>query len=119
MSRLSAADINRLDRFVSDPAPRVNDQRKRWRYRITAPITVVPLAEDLQVTGSAVPAYTIDISLGGLSLLHKSPVDTSLIAVDFAPCGWPNVAVILESTRCSRLGQAYTVSGRLLCRVEA
>lgn len=121
---LSGVELQHLDRLTHDNLYAQQGlcdaevQRRAQRFKLTTAVTVIPLADDFQIVGFPARALTLDISCGGVALLHKSPIEGNLLAVDFAPSGTALPAVILHATRCARTGSGYTISGEFLCRVE-
>jgi len=118
VATISNADLMVLNHVSNPVADDGSGDRRVTRHSLRVPITIVPLTDNLRIAGPASPAYTIDLSRSGISLIHRSPIADSLLAVDFAPAGLPTISVILQALRCSRVGEGYTLSGRLLCRAE-
>lgn len=75
------------------------------------------MEEDFRISGLPATAYTIDVSSGGLSILHPEPTTAPYFAVDFPLSNLDIPTVIFKPTRCSRLGSAYAVAGSFVCRV--
>ena len=117
-AELSREDIEQLIRCMPSRSAVQSDHRQGDRYSIAAPVTVLSLEDDFRIVGVPATAYTIDVSCGGLSLLHPEPTISPYFAVDFTQASLHIPPVIFQPKRCSRLGAAYAVAGAFVCRVN-
>lgn len=95
-----------------------HELRQSKRYAVAVPLTVVDLDEQFCVRSSPKFAYSIDISTGGMAMLHPEPTAASLYAVEFLDAALSIPPVILRPIRCSKLGHGYAVAGDFVCRVD-
>jgi len=112
------ADVMQLKRCMPPRSEVQHDLRQGVRHPIAAPVTVLSLEEDFRILAAPATAYTIDVSCGGLSLLHPEPTTAPYFAVDFSLASLSIPPVIFRPKRCSRLGAAYAVAGEFVCRVN-
>lgn len=117
-AELSTEDVRQLKLCLPASECRASDVRRAPRHLIATPISVIAIEEDFGVAGPPATAYTIDVSSGGLSILHPEPTTAPYFAVDFALSQVEMPTVIFKPIRCSRLGSAYAVAGAFVCRVE-
>ena len=115
--RLSDEDIRQL-RNCGVRELRAHDLRMSTRYAISAPLTAISLNEKFAVTGEPAVGYSIDISTGGLAILHPAPTTAPLYAIEFLDASLNIPPVILRPIRCSRLGSGYAIAGEFVCRVD-
>lgn len=117
-SRLSDEDIRRVRNCAECVELPAHEMRNSTRYAITAPLTVVSLNEKFAVTGLPAIAHSIDISTGGMAILHPAPTTAPLYAIEFMDASLSISPVILRPVRCSRLGSGYVIAGEFVCRVD-
>lgn len=117
-SRLSDEDIRQLRNCAECVELPAHDLRKSTRYAISAPLTAISLNEKFAVTGEPAVGYSIDISTGGLAILHPAPTSAPLYAIEFLDASLNIPPVILRPIRCSRLGSGYAIAGEFVCRVD-
>lgn len=117
-TELSDEDVLQLKRCTPARSEAPTEVRHEPRYSIAAPVTVLSLEDDFRIVGVPATAYTIDVSCGGLSLLHPESTTAPYFAVDFSPSSLRIAPVIFQPRRCSRLGGAFPVAGRFVCRVN-
>ena len=84
------------------------DRRSEPRYRITLPVIVEPLNEELKPTGLRFRAVTRDISEGGIGLICQDPVSGTLKLEISSPSGI-ELNVIAEVNRCESVGYYFNV----------
>lgn len=117
-AELSAHDLDQLKRCMPTEHASVREVRLTERYPVVTSVSVLAVEEDFRVSGKVATAYTIDVSCGGLSILHPEPTTAPYFAVDFALSSLRIPSVIFRPMRCSRLGSAYAVAGEFVCRLE-
>lgn len=115
---LSEEDLRQLQRCLPETLPRNANARSSQRYRVTTPITFLPLADDFRIDGPIVPASTLDVSCGGLALLSRQPVAAKYLAIEFLDAGARMPALILRPTRCKPLGAAFAIAGDFVSRIQ-
>jgi len=103
-----------LTHFVHDGP----ESRRQQRYPVVTRVQVLPLSEDLRVVGFPMNAVTLNVSAGGLALLHTQPLDQPYLAVDFSGVGDTLPPVILKKLRVTQVGASYQCSGEFLSRVN-
>lgn len=81
-------------------------------------ISIVAVEHDFRIVGMPVSGCTIDVSCGGLSLLHPEPTTAPFFAVEFSQSKFLIPPVLFRPTRCWRLTSAYAVAGEFVCRIE-
>lgn len=117
-SRLSDEDIAQLRSCTECIALPEHELRKSPRYSVAAAISIVSLNERFGVAGLPAIAYSIDISTGGMALLHPEPTGAPLYAIEFLDNMLNIPPVILRPIRCSRLGHGFAIAGEFVCRVD-
>lgn len=117
-SRLSDEDIQRLRNCTACTELPEHELRQSQRYAIAAPVTIVPLNSRFGVAGAPALAYSIDISTGGMAILHPEAATAAIYAVEFVDPSLNIPPVILRPLRCSQLGDGYAIAGEFVCRVD-
>ena len=117
-AELSNEDVQQLKRCTPSRSDVPSNLRRSERHAIVVPVSVLSLEEDFRVSGVPATAYTIDVSSGGLSLLHPEPTIAPYFAVDFSQASTQIPPVIFRPKRCARLGSAYAVAGEFVCRLN-
>ncbi len=115
---LSDDDVQQLKRCTPPRSDGAADLRQTGRHAVVAPVSVLPLEEDFRISGVPATAYTIDVSCGGLSLLHPEPTIAPYFAVEFSLASAQIPPVLFRPKRCARLGSAYSVAGEFVCRLN-
>lgn len=115
---LSNEDVQQLKRCTPSRSEGASNNRQGERHAIAVPVSVLSLQEDFRVSAVPASAYTIDVSCGGLSLLHSEPTIAPYFAVEFSLASTQIPPVIFRPTRCARLGSAYSVAGEFVCRLN-
>ncbi|RIK84145.1 MAG: hypothetical protein DCC67_05240 [Planctomycetota bacterium] len=110
-------DVQRLVECLADKPFAGAEARRRKRYPVAAPVTAIPLAGDLRVSGQPVRVMTLNISSGGLAFAHRRRIAEPFLAVDFTSCGIDILPAILRVTRMRPLSAAFEVAGQFLCRI--
>jgi hypothetical protein len=115
---LSEEDRRQLQRCLPESRPRNANARSSQRYRVTTPITLLPLADDFRINGPIIPASTLDVSCGGLALLSRQSLTAKYLAIEFLDAGARMPALILRPTRCKPLGVAFAIAGDFVSRIQ-
>lgn len=115
---LSAEDLRQLQRCLPESSPRGGNARSSQRYKVTTPITLLPLAIDFRIDGPLAAASTLDVSCGGLALLSRQPLAATYLAIEFLDAGARMPALILRPSRCTPLGAAFAIAGDFVCRIQ-
>jgi hypothetical protein len=89
-----------------------NDRRVRRRYPFFRPLTVTPHGAQ----GPLLPAFSRDISPGGIGLFHDAPLDRGRVVVTVAEKGDRPWEIPLEIRWCNAIGQDWHVSGGTFAR---
>jgi hypothetical protein len=109
-------DLEQLKRCV--PTLTCQNHRRSERHSVAALVNVYPLGDDFRLLGSSALGCTVDVSCGGLSLVHPEPIEASYFLVEFLIAGQPLPPVIFQPMRCSRIGSSYAVAGEFVSRAE-
>lgn len=117
-SRLSDEDIKQLRDCVECSQLPEHELRQSPRFAIAAALSVVPLNGKFGVSGPPAVAYSIDVSTGGMAILHPEPTGASLYAIEFIDPILKVPPVILRPIRCSRLGNGFAIAGDFVCRID-
>ena len=99
------------------------ERRSDTRLPFQRPVEVTPLEKDdapLDTSGSqSVTAYTRDISVGGVGLLHDQPITSNRVLLTFELLGGETVSLVALLTWCRYLGDFwYSSGGRLIGVVQ-
>jgi hypothetical protein len=84
------------------------------RYRMAVPVVAVPLGRDFRVNGEPLRMTTMNVSLGGASLIHTRFTEAPYFALDFTAAGVEHLQVILEVLNVRNFGPVYEIAGRFI-----
>lgn len=115
---LSPEDILQLKRCIPNAVSEDPSRRHQPRHAVATGISILAVEHDFRIVGMPASGCTIDVSCGGLSLLHPEPTTAPYFAVDFSPSHSLIPPVLFRPTRCWRLTSAYAVAGEFVCRIE-
>jgi predicted RNA-binding Zn-ribbon protein involved in translation (DUF1610 family) len=116
-SSIPQKDVQRLVQCLATKTFNGREGRKQKRHPVAAPVTVVPLGADLRVAGQPARVMTINISSGGVALVHARRIVEPYLAIDFSASGVDLLPVILQVKRVRTLASAFEVAGKFLCRI--
>jgi hypothetical protein len=90
------------------------DRRIHTRYPVAAPVTGIPLSADFRVVGRALAMMTLNLSSGGVALIHKQACEAPYYALDFADAGFGVLQILLRVLRTSDIGLQHVTAGDFL-----
>lgn len=85
------------------------DRRAEPRLRVTMPVSVAPLTEEMIPLGYRVRGVTRDISEHGIGLVCQDPVAAKYIMLKLASPQVAEIEVIAEVLRCRPVGYYFDV----------
>lgn len=99
---LSLQRSSGLSRLIASLPESESDKDKRRahsRQCLALPLVAVPLDGEFRPIGPALPAASVDISVGGLSFLVQSQQSASFWLLDFSAVGNPGEQAIMKIAR--------------------
>lgn len=78
----------------------------------------VPVDDAHCPTDASFVALTRNISQGGISLIHSSPVATKLLAIELRIPESEPLQIIVRLDRCRRIGDFYELAGPFVTKLE-
>lgn len=99
------------DRFLAG-----HDRRCEKRYRLALSVVARPINEDLEPTGKAFMAVTKDISAHGISLFHREPVESKLLALRLTDQEGQGMTGVMEVLRCRPVDEVFEIAGKFVAR---
>jgi ribosomal protein L37AE/L43A len=102
-----------VEGLVAD-AYRGVERRSHARYPVAAPVTGIPLSADFRVVGPALAMMTLNLSSGGIALIHKQACEAPYFALDFADAGLGVLQILLRVLRTSDIGLQHVTAGDFL-----
>lgn len=115
---ISEQDVLRLRECLQEDAGERPNARKHARHAIVAPVTVLALSSDLRVIGEPLGAIAVNVSAGGLAIIHSRPIEEPYFAVDFSRGGAALTPVVLKKLRSREVGDAFEIAGKFVSRIE-
>jgi hypothetical protein len=108
--------ITSLVRELIDEAQQdfIVDRRRDRRYPLFVPVTVTPVGEASRRLNSTFVAVTRDVSAGGISFLHTSPVDDHYLYLRFTESRLDAAAIVIEVLRRRQVGPLWDIAGKFL-----
>jgi hypothetical protein len=116
-AELSRDDVNQLKRCLLNCGVE-SDARRHKRFAVAIPVNVIPLSEDCQIVGGPARALTIDISAGGIAVMHPEDAANSMFAIDFSPSNVNLTPVVMRKLRSTPIGSAFAIAGEFVSRIE-
>lgn len=117
-SAIRPRDVERLIQCLSGRGYTGQEKRNQTRYRVAAPITVVPLAGNFRIAGKPVRTVLCNVSCGGAAFMSATRIADRYVLVDFDAAGVNLPPAVLKVGRIQPLQQAFTVAGEFLSRVR-
>lgn len=114
---VSRRDVMRLVECFAKRSFTGPETRRQHRHTVTAPVTVVPLSQDMRIAAPAERVLTLNVSSGGAALFHTRRIPQPYLAIDFAYAGVNLLPVILEATRVRQVASSFEIAGRFVCRI--
>ena len=98
--------VSRLAReyFMDGP-----DRRVEPRLRVTLPVNLQPLDDDLNPLGYRSRAVTRDISASGIGLVCQDPVNASYLMLSLPTPAGESLEVVAKVLRCRPVGYYFDV----------
>ena len=91
------------------------DRRTECRQRIMIPVLATPFDEEKRPTSDAFHAITRDLSESGIGLLSTRPVREKFLAILAQSMSTEeDMLVLIEITRCRRVGHYYDIGGSIV-----
>jgi len=87
------------------------ERRRDARIPVSVPVMVQPLDGQFRTLGDPFMATTLNISKGGMSLLHTRHVSEPYIALEFTLPGQHRRQAVLRVLRSHCIGLFYAVAG--------
>jgi hypothetical protein len=115
---ISAQDVVRLRQCLTQPIGDRPEARRHRRHPVLAAVTLIPLSQDLRIVDVPSAAIAVNVSAGGLAILHNSLLTTPFLAVDFSLAHAALSPVVLEKVRTRKVGEAHEIAGKLISRIE-
>ncbi len=88
------------------------DRRSESRRRLIVPVLAMPVDQSRKASGAVFQAITRDISDSGIGLLTIRSVTTPQLGLLFQARNADEMMVLVDVTRCRRIGIYYEVGGR-------
>lgn len=117
-SAIRPRDVERLIQCLSGREYTGAEKRNQARYRVAAPITVVPLAGNFRLAGKPVRTVLTNVSCGGAAFMSATRIADRYVLVDFAAAGVDLLPAVMQVSRIQPLQNAFTVAGKFLSRVR-
>jgi hypothetical protein len=117
-AEISEQDVLRLRECLADGFRERPELRRHRRFPLSAPVTVLPLSSDLRIVDEVCVAIAINVSAGGLAVLHGRPIEQPYFAVDFSQGSTVLAPVLLEKLRTRTAGGAFEIAGKFVSRIE-
>ena len=111
------AEIAAIIAKFAPPEEGEPEHRDFPRHCVTLAVSAVPVDEDYRPTDASFVALTRNISQGGISLIHSSPVATKLLAIELPMPGSESLQVVVRLDRCRRIGEFYELAGPFVTRL--
>lgn len=111
-------DVERLIQCLSARTYTGDEKRNQVRYRVTAPIIVVPLAGNFRIAGKPVRTVLTSVSCGGAAFMSATRIADRYVLVDFSAAGVDLLPAVMQVSRIQPLQNAFTVAGQFLSRVR-
>jgi hypothetical protein len=115
---IRAKDVERLIQCLSGRAYTGEEKRNQTRYRVAAPIVVVPLAGNFRIAGKPVRTVLTSVSCGGAAFMSATRIADRFVLVDFSTAGVDLLPAVMQVSRIQPLQHAFTVAGQFLSRVR-
>ena len=106
--------VQRLVASLTGDAYTGPERRMNGRYRMAVPVIAVPLGLDFQVAGEPLRMTTMNVSLGGASLMHTRFTQAPYFALDFTVAGVEHLQMMLQVLSVRNFGPVYEVAGRFI-----
>ena len=90
------------------------DRRSEPRYRMTLPVQVQPLDDQMQPVGDVFRAVTRDISAHGIGLVCQDPTAARHLMLQLQTPMHDHITVAIEVLRCQPVGFYYDIGGRFV-----
>ncbi|MFV2065712.1 MAG: hypothetical protein ACC645_01940 [Pirellulales bacterium] len=94
------------------------EHRQFPRHCVTLAVSAVPVDEAHRPTDASFVALTRNISQGGISLIHSSPVAAKLLAIELPMPGSEPLQVVVRLDRCRRIGEFYELAGPFVTKLD-
>ena len=116
-SPIAKKDVERLVQCLSSRSFNGKEIRRQKRFPVAAPITVVPLSADFRVAGQPARVMTLNVSGGGVAVVHTRRIAEPLLAIDFSASGVELLPAVMQVTRVRTLASAFEVAGKFVSRI--
>lgn len=108
-----------FSRFIDERKHHSADRRSESREHVSAPLALVPLADDFRPTGDPFQAIVRDVSGEGIGLFCRSPVDAEFLGVLLTNGqAEEELLIVFRVWRCMPKGNFYDVGGKFVTIVE-
>ncbi len=87
------------------------ERRKDARIKVNVPVLAQPLDESFRTSGNAFVATTLNVSKGGLALIHTRHVPQPCMAVEFKLPGQQRRQAVIRVLRSECIGIFYEIAG--------
>lgn len=111
-------DVERLIQCLTTKAYTGPEKRVQTRYRVAAPVDVIPLSHDFRISGNPVRTVLSNVSCGGAAFVSATRVADRHLLMDFSAAGANLQPAVLQVNRVQPLRAAFVVAGRFLSRVR-
>jgi hypothetical protein len=116
-SPIPKKDVERLVQCLASRTYNGREARRQKRFPVAAPITVVPLGADFRVSGQPARVMTINVSGGGVAIVHTRRIVEPYLAIDFSASGVDLLPAVMQVTRVRTLASAFEVAGKFTTRI--
>ena len=90
------------------------DRRSEPRLRVTLPVSIGPLTEEMTLVGYRVRGVTRDISEHGIGLVCQDPLAAKFITLQLSSPRVTEIDLIAEVLRCRPVGYYFDVGCRFV-----
>jgi hypothetical protein len=101
-------------RLIEDAKLEDDERRKQGRHPYFHPVTI-----QLKESPELYSAFSRDVSITGIGLLHWMPIPPQIIRVVLTPPNSPTLRVRVKISWCSAWGEGWYISGGRYLEVES
>lgn len=105
-----------LNSQYEEPTP-ANERRTERRFRVTLPVSAVPIDASLRPIGETFTAVSRNISTRGIALLYTRHVEAQFLALRIKLKDQDPVQAAMEVLRCRRVGPFFEIAGKFVAKI--
>lgn len=93
-------------------------KRRAPRYRLAAEVRAVPLDDQYRRIGEPFVAWSVNISTGGICLIHTRPLDAPYLLIVLGQGQSAKTRLVVRIRHCHRLSRFYQIGCEFLARSD-